>query len=74
MNILSFGTWFKKKNHHLIPRRTALLVDLVAHPGVLCECMKPSRHRARGRAAIFFPEKDKKGKFGAIFLVLGLRR
>eukprot|EP01043_Picozoa_sp_COSAG02_P113828 COSAG02_NODE_50089_length_322_cov_2.345291_1_plen_24_part_01 len=24
--------------------------------------MKPSRHRARGRAAIFFPEKDKKGK------------
>ena len=36
--------------------------------------MKPRRHRARGRAAIVFPEKDKKGKFGAIFLVLGLRR
>ena len=36
--------------------------------------MKPRRHRARGRAAIVVPEKDKKGKFGAIFLVLGLRR
>eukprot|EP01043_Picozoa_sp_COSAG02_P031168 COSAG02_NODE_2022_length_10084_cov_2.725643_3_plen_109_part_00 len=36
--------------------------------------MKPRRHRARGRAAIVFPARGKKGKFGAIFLVLGLRR
>ena len=35
--------------------------------------MKPRRHRARGRAAsgIVFPARGKKGKFGAIFLVLG---
>ena len=41
---------------------------------VLCACMNPRRPPARRPPAIFFPARGKKGKFGAIFVVLGLRR